>query len=331
MATTTCMKRLIWSTAMLAALTARPATAEAQTTTQPEREVVELAARQEPGAIERAARVRFDFGRERSEIGVSVRDVEDAADDAADDAAAGPAADEGAVVTDVRADGPAEAGGIEPGDVVVEFDGERVRSARQLARLVEETPAGRATPVRVLRDGSTVALSVTPAETSGWTGRLPRLYAGRVRSTLDEIEDRVESEELAVLRRLPEVFRDFVAPWRPGRVRLGIHAQSLGGQLAAYFGTSAGVLVEHVDDDTVGAAAGLRAGDVITAIDGEAVDDIGALRRRLARLEPDAAFDITIVRDRAQTSLTAEPAPEEEEEEEEEDESPRPRPRGPRI
>ena len=136
-----------------------------------------------------------------------------------------------------------------------------------------------------------------------------------------------------MIRRLPEVLRDFAAPRRPGRVRLGIHAQSLGGQLAAYFGTSAGVLVEHVDDDTVGAAAGLRAGDVITAIDGEAVDDIGTLRRRLARLEPDAAFDMTIVRDRAQTSLTAEPAPEqeEEEEEEEEDESPRPRPRGPRI
>ena len=322
MATTICMKRLIWSTAMLAALTARPATAEAQTTTQQEREVVELAAQQEPEAIERAMRLRFDFGRERSEIGVSVRDVEDAADDAAD----GPAADEGAVVTDVRADGPADAGGIEPGDVLVEFDGERVRSARQLARLVEETPAGRVTPVRVLRDGSPVALSVTPAETSGWTGRMPRVFAGRLRSTLDELEDRVETEELTVIRRLPEVLRDFAAPRRPGRVRLGIHAQSLGGQLAAYFGTSAGVLVEHVDDDTVGAAAGLRAGDVITAIDGEAVDDIGALRRRLARLEPDATFDITIVRDRAQTSLTAEPAPEQEEEE-----SPRLRPRGPRI
>ena len=331
MATTTCMKRLIWSITMLAALTVRPTAAEAQTTTQPEREAVELAAQQEPGAVERAARVRFDFGRERSEIGVSVRDVEDAAGNTE----AGPAADEGAVVADVRADGPGEAGGIEPGDVIVEFDGERVRSARQLARLVEETPAGRLTPVRVLRDGSPVALSITTAERSGWMARLRQVDADRaLRQVEVEIEERradvdalagelAESEELTVLRRLPEVFRGLAAR-RPGRVRLGIRAESVGGQLAEYFGTDAGVLVGHVDDGTTGAAAGLRAGDVITAIDGDAVDDFAALRRRLARVERGAAFDITVVRDRTETLLTAEPP-------EEEVESPRPRRRGSAI
>ena len=306
MATTTCTRRALSGIVVLAALAAPPAAAMERTT------------QEERDEVERTVLRRLEIGGSRTEIGVSVRDVEEAAEGA-----------EGAVVTDVRADGPAEAAGIEAGDVIVEFDGERVRGARQLARLVEETPAGRAAPVRVLRDGSPVALSVTPAESPGWATRVPRGFADRIRVEVDELEDRraeieerarefAESEGLAVLRGLPEAFRG-LATRRPGSARLGIRAESVGGQLAEYFGTEAGILVEHVDDGTPGAAAGLRAGDVITAIDGQAVDDLRALRRQLARLEPGAAFGVTIVRDRTETSVTVEPA------EEEEEESPRPR------
>ena len=44
----------------------------------------------------------------------------------------------------VDEDGPAARAGLQAGDVVVEYDGERVRSARQFTRLVQETPDGRA-------------------------------------------------------------------------------------------------------------------------------------------------------------------------------------------
>ena len=91
-----------------------------------------------------------------------------------------------------------------------------------------------------------------------------------------------------------------------GRARLGIRAESVDGQLAEYFGVSAGVLVRHVEEDTVAAAAGLRAGDVITAIDGEAVDDLRALRRRLSALDPGTSFAIAVVREGAEMSLPAE-------------------------
>ena len=67
-----------------------------------------------------------------------------------------------------------------------------------------------------------------------------------------------------------------------------------------------GVLVRHVEEDTVAAAAGLRAGDVITAIDGEQVEDLGALRRRLSALDSGESFTIAIMRDGAATSLSAE-------------------------
>lgn len=279
----TSITRLLWGGAVLAALTAPPAAAAAQ---------------QDTEEVERAVRARIDFGRDRSEIGVSVRDVEDTA-----------GVDEGAVVTDVRADGPAAAAGVESGDVIVAFDGERVRGARQLARLVQETPAGRTVPVRVRRGGAPVALTVTPEEAAGWRGRLPEMVADRVRLQFNE-DGLLEADELAVLRRLPDVLRGVGR--RAGRVRLGIRAESVDGQLAGYFGADAGVLVEHVEDGAAGSAAGLRAGDVITAIDGNAVDGLAALRRQLARLEAGAAFEITVVRDRAETSLTAETAAPEE-------------------
>ena len=312
----TCTKRTLWGIAVLAAMAA-PTAAGAEATTQEER-----------GETERTVVRRIEIGGPRTEIGVSVRDIEEAGEGA-----------EGAVVTEVRADGPADAAGVEPGDVIVEFDRERVRGARQLARLVEETPAGRTTPVRVLRDGSPVTLNVTPTESSGLTGRWPRELADRVRVEVDEFAERggveelarefAQSEEFAALRRLPQAFRGFVA--RPaGRVRLGIRAESIRGQLAEYFGADAGVLVEHVDEGAAGADAGLRAGDVITAIDGDAVDGLAALRRRLRRVEPDAAFELTVVRDRAETSLTVEP-PAEQEEEEEDEEQETPRRRGSTI
>ena len=97
-----------------------------------------------------------------SRIGLSIEDVTE--DDAVN---------EGAAVRDVLPDSPAESAGFVDGDVVVEFDGERVRSARQLTRLVQETPAGRTVGTAVMRDGRRVELDVTPE--SGAIAAVPSL------------------------------------------------------------------------------------------------------------------------------------------------------------
>lgn len=275
----------------------------------------------EPAQREREVREerevrRLDITAGGSYIGVAVREVEQ------DDAAA---AGEGALVEEVREDGPAAEGGVEAGDVVVEFDGERVRGTRQLTRLVRETPAGRTVPVTVLRGGERVALSVTPEERGGaWMARTPRFDAGRVRSTVGNLRDGwVWEGNSAELQDVPSVVVRALASLT-GRARLGIQADAVGGQLAEYFGVSSGVLVRHVEDDTVAAAAGLRAGDVITAMDGEAVEDVETLRRRLADLEPGASFTLAVTRGGAGMSLTGELAGEEEQ-------RPRPSRRGARI
>src|SRR5687767_5103395 len=73
----------------------------------------------------------------------------------------------GVVVDDVLPDSPAEKAGLKRSDVIVEFDGENVRSARQFARLVQETPAGRAVKVAITREGRRQDVQVTPDERRG--------------------------------------------------------------------------------------------------------------------------------------------------------------------
>lgn len=58
---------------------------------------------------------------------------------------------EGALIADVTPDGPAQQGGIRPGDVVLRFDGRTVRAMRDLPRMVADTPVGKRVPVEVWR------------------------------------------------------------------------------------------------------------------------------------------------------------------------------------
>ena len=57
----------------------------------------------------------------------------------------------GALVASVNDNGPAQAAGIQPGDVILSFDGKTVTDMRRLPRLVAETPVGKTVPVTVWR------------------------------------------------------------------------------------------------------------------------------------------------------------------------------------
>src|SRR5947208_3443552 len=67
----------------------------------------------------------------------------------------------GVVVDEVVRDGPADTAGVRRSDVVVEFDGERVHSARQFSRLVQEAVPGRAVIVTIVRDGQKMDVQMT--------------------------------------------------------------------------------------------------------------------------------------------------------------------------
>ena len=70
----------------------------------------------------------------------------------------------GALVASVTPDGPAEDAGIEPGDVILTFNGEDVPEMRRLPRIVAETDVGSEVPVQIWRRGSQQAVTVTLGE-----------------------------------------------------------------------------------------------------------------------------------------------------------------------
>ena len=65
----------------------------------------------------------------------------------------------GVEVTLVRPGSPAEAAGVKAGDVVAEYNGQKVQGIEQFSRLVRETPSGRQVRLRVMRNGSAQVLT----------------------------------------------------------------------------------------------------------------------------------------------------------------------------
>jgi serine protease Do len=82
------------------------------------------------------------------------------------------------------------------------------------------------------------------------------------------------------------------------RGRLGVGLQDMSQPLARSFGLARpdGALVTMTEPDGPGAQAGLRAGDVVQALDGVAVADTTDLLARIAKLAPGARADLTIWR-----------------------------------
>jgi serine protease Do len=208
---------------------------------------------------------------------------------------------DGVRVGEVSPNGPAEKAGVKAGDIIVSFDGERVRSGRQLSRLVRETAGGKTVTARIRRAGAEKDLQITPAESAGtfqWSGNWNDLN-----DRLRDLNDRFQSREFDRMRNFNF---DFNFPEMLSGRRLGVTTQDLTDQLAKYFGVDDGVLVTAVTDGSAAEKAGLRAGDVITAIDGHKVTSREDLVREL-RAGTSDDVSIGIVRDKKESTVKAKP------------------------
>jgi membrane-associated protease RseP (regulator of RpoE activity) len=217
------------------------------------------------------------------------------------------------VVVDAVAENSAGAkAGIRKGDVVTDFDGERVRSARQLSRLVNETPEGRTVKTTVLREGKRVELSVTPEAPA-----MARMEPGKdfEFATPPGHGDGMLPPDMQSKRFFfdmhPPADGDFFFKHMDGHGRLGIGIQDLTPQLGEYFGTKDGILVTNVEADTPAAKAGLKAGDVITSINGKPVADPGQLIESVQSASDGAELTIGYLRDHKAGTAKATLAPRE--------------------
>ena len=232
------------------------------------------------------------FGLFRPRLGVQLEDL--TAEKARELKAPG---EYGVLVRGVTENTAAAKAGIAKDDVIVEFAGEKVRSAAQLRRLVEETPPGRNVTLQVIRAGQAKTLSATMEEAR-------------------ESSLRPHAAPLPELPEPPDVpdFFNFEIPppgvmvYKPG-VSLGISGDELTRQLADYFGVKQGkgVLVREVVVGSAAEKAGLKAGDVVVKVNDTEVGSVGQLRRALPKVSGEKQkVTLTIVRDRREQTIGVE-------------------------
>jgi S1-C subfamily serine protease len=212
---------------------------------------------------------------------------------------------EGAVVEAVNPNSPASTAGLRAKDVIVEFDGERVRSARHLTRLVSETPVGRDVTVTVMRDGKKSEMHIK-TEAGNWFN--PQ-FSGIDPAQMRDFGQEIGRQAREMSRNIP----DMVDSARAGvmaRGRLGVSVQELSPELAEYFGVKSGVLVATVQKDSAAEKAGLKAGDVITAIDGHRLTSPAELIKALPTGDGSQDVNLTVTREKKELKVkaTLEPA-----------------------
>ena len=199
----------------------------------------------------------------------------------------------GVGVTQIVKDSPAEKAGLRKDDVILRIDNENVTSVRKLNRLVSEIAPDQSVKVVISRGGSEQELTATIGK----------------------------RESMNTVQNLMTQYPDF-KEWRGsfpngdqgGMVlsmsnrRIGVSTMELTKQLADFFGvgTGKGVLVTSVSPDSPAAKAGIRAGDVITAVDGEKVEASGDISRSINR-KKEGDVILTIIRNKSQQTIQVTP------------------------
>ncbi|MEC7496629.1 MAG: DegQ family serine endoprotease [Pseudomonadota bacterium] len=159
----------------------------------------------------------------------------------------------GALVSTVNESSPAQAAGLEPGDVIISFDGKAIEKMRDLPRIVAETEIGATVAVELIRNGSRMSVDVT-------LGELEK--AELVGIVGEESQGDAESFE-----------------------KLGFSVDNLNAELAAELGLDEnmrGVVVTEVEEGSPAFDKGLQPGDVIKRFGQRRVENAADLAKSVA-------------------------------------------------
>ena len=174
----------------------------------------------------------------------------------------------GAIVSQVQPDSPASRAGLQPGDVIVSFNGKQVESADQLTRLVTATKPGTSVPVEIYRNGQEQTLNATIEEL--------------------QLEGATQGEG---------------GPETGFGLNLSDLTPDVAQQLGLQPGTE-GALVQGVQPGSPAAQAGLQRGDVILQINRQPVSSAQGAARLLRDLGPGQSAFVLLSRRGQRVFLT---------------------------
>jgi len=171
----------------------------------------------------------------------------------------------GAEVITVDHDAPACKAGIKVHDVILSMNGQAIVGQAQLQRMLHDTPAGHTVSLVISRDGQQQTFSVQLAdratlEADAWSQHIP-------------VPDPDSDDQGQAAGTGTSFGNGIFSSLGSNPLYTGLDLDVLGPQLANYFGVhdGFGLLIRRVDDNSPAAVAGLRAGDVITKVNGQTV------------------------------------------------------------
>ena len=176
----------------------------------------------------------------------------------------------GALIAGVEDKGPAKPAGIEPGDVVVRFDGKDIKEPKDLSRVVADTAVGKEVDVVIIRKGAEETRKVT----------LGRLEDGD-KAVQASAKTKEEPAEKPVTQKA-----------------LGLDLATLSKDLRTRYkikDSVKGVIITSVDGTSDAAEKRLSAGEVIVEIAQEAVSNAADVKKRIDQLKKDGKKSVLLL------------------------------------
>ncbi len=207
----------------------------------------------------------------------------------------------GVAVSKVVKDSPAEKAGLQTGDVIVRFNGEKISSRRQLTRMISEVAPDHKANLAVVRGGAEIEIPITMGKRP-----VPQLFTGNFEMPKLNIPP---GEFPDVETVIPRGKGENSMIWRYSSGRsIGVAVTPLTDQLGNYFGVGdgKGLLVKSVTKDGPAEKAGLQAGDVIVEIDGKKISGTSDLIRSIYE-KKEGSINLTVIRDKRRQTVTITP------------------------
>jgi serine protease Do len=166
----------------------------------------------------------------------------------------------GALIAGLDDKGPAKPAGIEPGDVIVKFDGREIKEMRDLPKIVADTPVGKDVEVVIIRDGKEQKKTV----------KLARLEDGEKQAALAAKKDEPADDKTSVKKTL------------------GLDLANLTDELRKRYKIKdkvKGVVITGVDPNSPAAEKRMAPGTVIVSLQQQPVTTAADLQQRIETLK----------------------------------------------
>lgn len=178
----------------------------------------------------------------------------------------------GALVASVTPGGPAEKADIKPGDVIIEFNGQKLDAMRQLPRIVAETPIGKDATVSLIRDGRTITTKVKVGE----------LEKAETTGMIEKASGDKDSKPTKGLE-----LKD-----------LNITINNISPLLRETYGIPedvSGVVVTSIKSASDAAQKGLSVGDIIVEVNQQPVKEIGSVSKIIEGLKAEGKQSVLML------------------------------------